>query len=163
MHPHLIALRDEVGETVDMSILSGGSAVFVDQILSRHRLVALSGIGQRFPLHCTANGKAMLACFAKDDAGALVDKSLAEHPARPLRDRAKLMREIEAVRRKHMAFDLGEHSEGISAIGVALLDASGHPVAVSIPAPTQRFEPQRDRLVAALAAFRAKMGEIAGR
>ena len=32
LHPHLVALRDEVRETVDLSILSGGSAVFIDQI-----------------------------------------------------------------------------------------------------------------------------------
>ena len=60
LHPHLVALRDEVGETVDLSILSGGSAVFIDQIPGKQRLVALSGIGERFPLHCTANGKAIL-------------------------------------------------------------------------------------------------------
>lgn len=49
LHPYLVALRDEVGETVDLSILSGGSAVFIDQIAGQQRLVALSGIGERFP------------------------------------------------------------------------------------------------------------------
>jgi DNA-binding IclR family transcriptional regulator len=70
IRPHLRALGDEVGETVDLAVLSGGSTVFVDQVPGRHRLVAVSAVGERFPLHCTANGKAILACFSAEDAEA---------------------------------------------------------------------------------------------
>jgi DNA-binding IclR family transcriptional regulator len=163
LRPHLIELRDQVGETVDLSILSGGSAVFVDQLPGRQRLVAISAVGERFPLHCTANGKAILACFAREDAERILGKSLAEHPQRGVADPAKLLREIESVRRKHLAFDLGEHDEGISAVGVAVLDAFGRPVAVSIPAPTHRFHAEREAMVAALTRFRAKMLSILAR
>jgi DNA-binding IclR family transcriptional regulator len=163
LHPHLVALRDEVGETVDLSILSGGSAVFIDQIPGKQRLVALSGIGERFPLHCTANGKAILSCFAKDDATALVEKSIAEHPEHPIKDRAKLLRELDATRRKHLAFDLAEHGIGISAVGVAVRDPFGRPVAVSIPAPNHRFSEQREVLAQALLAFREKLQTLVGR
>lgn len=159
---YLVELRDEVGETVDLSILSGGSAVFVDQLPGRQRLVAISAVGERFPLHCTANGKAILACFAREDVVRLVEKSRAEHPAHVPPDPLKLSREIEGVRRKHLAFDLGEHDHGISAVGVAVLDAFGRPVAVSIPAPTHRFEAERDALAAALLRFRGKMQSILG-
>ncbi len=163
LHPHLVALRDEVGETVDLSILSGGSAVFIDQIPGQQRLVALSGIGERFPLHCTANGKAILSCFSREDAAVLIDKSVAEHPEHPLADRGKLVRELDAARRRHLAFDPAEHGIGISAVGVAVLDPFGRPVAVSIPAPTHRFNEQRDALAQALLAFRDKLRSIVGR
>jgi DNA-binding IclR family transcriptional regulator len=162
LHPHLVALRDEVGETVDLSILSGGSVVFIDQIPGQQRLVALSAIGERFPLHCTANGKAILACFAREDAAKLIDKSLADHADHPLGERAKLLRELEAVRRKHLAFDLGEHGVGISAVGVAVVDAFGRPIAVSIPAPSHRFNLQRDPLSQSLSAFRERLRAIVG-
>lgn len=163
LHPHLVGLRDEVGETVDLSILSGGSAVFIDQIAGQQRLVALSGIGERFPLHCTANGKAILACFTKQDAIALIDKSVAEHPHHPLSDRTKLLRELDTVRRRNLAFDLGEHYVGIAAAGAAVLDAYGRPVAVSIPAPTHRFSAERESISTALTAFREKMRAFVGR
>lgn len=163
LHPHLVALRDEVGETVDLSLLSGGSAVFIDQIPGRQRLVALSGIGERFPLHCTANGKAILACFAKEDAAGLLDKSAAEHPDHPIVDRGRLLREVEAARRKRIAFDLGEHDVGISAVGVAVVDPFGRPVAVSIPAPTHRFNDQRDTLAETLLGFREKLRSTVGK
>jgi DNA-binding IclR family transcriptional regulator len=163
VHPHLAALGEEVGETVDLSILSGGSAVFIDQIQGKQRLVALSGIGERFPLHCTANGKAILACFSKEDSEILIDKSLVEHPEHPLLDRPKLLREIDTVRRKHLALDLAEHGVGISAMGVAVIDAFGRPVAVSVPAPTHRFNAQRDALAQSLTVFREKLRAIVGR
>ena len=159
LHPHIVALRDEVEETVDLSILAGGSAVFIDQIPGRRRLV---GIGERFPLHCTANGKAILACLDRSEAETLIDKSVEEHPDHPLPDRAKLMREVEAARRKHLAFDLGEHGIGISAVGIAVLDAFGRPVAISIPAPTHRFNAEREKLAKALICMREKMRSVIG-
>ena len=162
LHPHLVALRDEVGETVDLSILSGGSAVFIDQISGRQRLMAVSGIGERFPLHCTANGKAILSRFSQRDAAALIERSLQEHPDRLLPDRAKLEREIETARRKMLAFDLGEHDVGISAVGISMLDSLGRPIAISIPAPTHRFEAARHALAKALLAFRQKISTLLG-
>jgi DNA-binding IclR family transcriptional regulator len=163
LRPHLLALSERVEETVDLSVLSGGSAVFVDQIPGRQRLVAVSAVGERFPLHCTANGKAILACFASEDAALLIQKSVATHEDHPLRDRGRLLKEIDVVRRKHLAFDLGEHDTGIGAVGVATLDSLGRPIAVSIPAPTQRFAARRDELSKALLEFRDKMHAIVGR
>src|SRR5215470_10562602 len=139
LRPHLLALGDDVGETVDLSVLSGGSAVFVDQVPGRHRLTALSAVGERFPLHCTANGKAVLACFSPEESTELIEKSLNEHPDYPLVNRKRLMDELNDIRRTHLAYDLEEHGAGISAIGTAIIDHFGRPVAVSIPVPTQRF------------------------
>lgn len=162
LHARLVALRDEFGETVDLSILSGGSAVFIDQIPGRQRLVALSAVGERFPLHCTANGKAMLACYHDEHAASLIDRSVATHPDHPLVDRAKLLREIQTVRRRHLAFDLGEHDPGIGAIGVAVFDSFGRPVAVSIPVPWSRFAKRREELSKALKDFRRDMQAAVG-
>lgn len=157
IRPHLRALGEEVGETVDLAVLSGGSTVFVDQIPGRHRLVAVSAVGERFPLHCTANGKAILACFSPEDADDLIDKSLSEHPGYRLKTRGKLLAELEEVRKTNLAFDLEEHGEGISAVGIALLDMMGRPIAVSIPVPSQRFAEQKDELSKALKAFRKRI------
>jgi DNA-binding IclR family transcriptional regulator len=163
VRPFMQELARAADETVDLSVLRRDAAVFVEQIQGTQRLAAVSAIGKEFPLHCTANGKAILSCFAKEDATKLVDKSLIAHPDFPLADRAKLSRELETARRKHLAFDLGEHGVGISAVGVAVVDAFGRPVAVSIPAPTHRFNLQRDALSRSLSAFREKLGAIVGK
>lgn len=162
LRPHLSQLRDEVDETVDLSILLGGSAMFIDQLPGRQRLVAISAVGERFPLHCTANGKALLACFGKEDVARLIEKSRAEHASHPLADPTKLVKEIESIRRKRLAFDLGEHDVGISAVGTAMLDPFGRPIAVSIPAPAHRFHAEKENLVTALSRFRAEMQKVLG-
>ena len=107
LRPHLRALSKEVCETVDLAVLSGGSAVFVDQVPGRQRLVAMSAVGERFPLHCTANGKAILACMVEADVLELIDKSTAEHPDHPLTDHNALMHELGRTRQTHLAFDFG--------------------------------------------------------
>lgn len=156
VRPDLRILGEAVDETVDLAVLSSGSAVFIDQIPGRRRLLALSAVGERFPLHCTANGKAILACFDEANAEQLLRKSMAEHPEFPVRNHRALMREIQEARRTHVAFDLEEHAKGVNAVGVAMLDALGRPVAVSIPTPTQRYPEQRDRLVASILEFRER-------
>ena len=151
---------DLIGETVDLAFLSGGSAIFVDQVQGRHRLVALSAVGERFPLHCTANGKAILACFSGADADELIDKSLAEHPAYKLKNRKALLRELEDTRETKLAYDRGEHGEGICAIGTALLDGFGRPVAISVPVPAQRFDDVQADVAARLREFREKIKAV---
>jgi DNA-binding IclR family transcriptional regulator len=162
LHARLVALWDEFGETVDLSILSGGSAVFIDQIPGRQRLVALSAVGHRFPLHCTANGKAILACYPPEQAAALVDKSVTSHLTHPLADRERLFREIATVRRTQIGFDLGEHDSGIGAVGVAVFDSFGRPVAVSIPVPWPRFVKRKTVLAKALRRLRDEMQAVLG-
>lgn len=131
LRPVLAALREEVDETVDLAVLDGPSVRFVDQLPAEHRLRAVSAVGVAFPLHSTANGKALLAALPPDAAAALLPPAL--------RDRSGLAAELDEVRRTGVAFDRDEHTEGISAVGAAVLDATGPVAAISIPVPTARF------------------------
>ena len=62
--PFLVALSNELKETVDLATIKGDHLVFVDQVTGPQRLRAVSAVGEAFPLHCTANGKAYLAAYA---------------------------------------------------------------------------------------------------
>jgi DNA-binding IclR family transcriptional regulator len=130
--PTLERIAEVTGETVDLSVLRGQEMWFIDQIESSHRLRAVSAVGVRFPLHDTANGKAALALL-DDDAVS-----------------PELTAQIADVRRTGIAFDEDEHTAGISAAGIAGRIAGGQVVAISVPAPTDRFNTGRDRIVAAL-------------
>ncbi|OMC55610.1 IclR family transcriptional regulator [Mycobacterium sp. IS-836] len=133
------------GETVDLSILRGQRMWFVDQIESSHRLRAVSAVGLRFPLDVTANGKAALAALHDADADGLIsrfDPTVAEG----------LRREIAEIRRTGIAFDRGEHTPGISAAAIARRAVGDTVVAISVPAPTERFLEKEQRIVDALRA-----------
>jgi len=141
LRPLLEALRDELDETVDLAVLDGDTVRFVDQAAAdQHRLRAVSAVGEAFPLHCTANGKALLAALPPARVADLVPARLARSTAATIGTRAALAAELDAVRTDGVAFDREEHTEGISAVGAAVLDAAGAPVAaISVPVPTARF------------------------
>lgn len=136
-------VAEATGETVDLSVLRGGQMWFIDQIESGHRLRAVSAVGMRFPLHATANGKAALALL---DEAEVADTLARIDPAQARRIRS----EFAEIRSTGVAFDRDEHTVGISAAGIARRVSSGNIVAISVPAPTERFHVNRDRIVAAL-------------
>jgi DNA-binding IclR family transcriptional regulator len=163
--PIMAELSQAVGETVDLSVLKGQSAVFTDQIQGRHRLRAVSAIGESFPLHCTANGKAILSVLPEDKLQRFLRLPLPKLTANTITKPAELLKEIEACRRSGVAADDEEHTEGISALGAGFLDPMGRAVALSIPVPTTRFRKIRPELAAHLLAARdrilAALGEPA--
>jgi DNA-binding IclR family transcriptional regulator len=131
------------GETVDLSVLRGQRMWFVDQVESSHRLRAVSAVGVRFPLEVTANGKAALAALDDAEAQAVIARF-----SPGVADR--LRREIAEIRRTGIAFDRGEHTPGISAAAIARRTLGDNVVAISVPAPTERFLEKEQCIVAAL-------------
>lgn len=152
VRPALEALRAELQETVDLAVLDGAELRFVDQLPAPHRLRAVSAVGESFPLHCSANGKALLAALPRERALALLPARLPRLTPATLVSRAALEAELDAIRAGGgVAFDREEHTEGICAVGAAVRDASGAPVAaVSVPVPTPRVRRAERRLARAV-------------
>ena len=155
--PVIHDLAEELGETVDLSVLKGHSAVFIDQVSGRHRLRAVSAIGDSFDLHCTANGKALLSVLPESQARTLLKPPLAKLTPKTITNRDALLKEVERVRRSGIAVDNEEHTEGISALGTGFLDPLGRAVALSIPVPTTRFARIRPVLAKHLLEARARI------
>ena len=157
VQPLLLELAQIVDETVDLSVLKGDSALFVGHIAGKHRLSALSTVGTEFPLHSTANGKALLSCLAPAKLGRFLDRPLSRETENTIIAPAILQTQIEATLTTGVAFDVEEHTVGVCAVGTAFLDDRGCPYAISIPVPKQRFETKRDSLVEPLVQYREKM------
>jgi DNA-binding IclR family transcriptional regulator len=153
--PHLTALMAATGETVDLSALRSGQMVFLDQVQGNHRLRAVSSIGEHFPLTSTANGRAALAILPKDQIVNLAQAEWGEVKG----DLPLLQARLELVRKLGFAEDNDDHTEGISAIGVAFRDLAGEIFAISVPIPTSRFADQREQVIAAVLAVKADLAE----
>jgi DNA-binding IclR family transcriptional regulator len=157
LHPFIEELSRELEETVDLSILDGDRATFVDQVVSPHRLRAISAVGESFPLHCCANGKALLASLTPEEQAAAVPSRLARLTANTITTPAALRKELDRIRVEGIAFDREEQSEGICAVGAVLKGVSGEKVAVSVPVPSQRFYRREAELARALLDWVAKV------
>lgn len=145
--PMLKEAAKKAGETVDLSVLRGDAAVFVDHALSSQRMAAISSIGSAMPLHCSANGKAILATMSSTQRKRLLSKPLGKFTATTITDIKSLELEIERVVDQGYAFDNAEHSDAVSAVGAAFIDPYGRHVAVSIPAPNERFAAKEKMLI----------------
>lgn len=157
VRPFLQSLSRELSETVDLSTLRGRTAIFVDQVVGTSRLTAISAVGDAFPLHCSANGKALLACLSPERVRTLVEGRMTVMTTNTLTDFSKLEIEIAAVRRTQLSFDIEEHSEGICAIGTSFIDPLDREFALSVPVPTTRFAAKQAAIAEALLAVRAEI------
>ena len=153
VHPFMEELSRELEETVDLSILDGDRATFVDQVVSPHRLRAISAVGESFPLHCSANGKALLANLPPEQQARAVPSRLAPLTPNTITTPAALRKELERVRAEGIAYDREEQTEGICAVGAVLKGVTEHMVAVSVPVPAQRFYGRESELAQALLAW----------
>jgi DNA-binding IclR family transcriptional regulator len=160
IRPHLERLSEEVNETVDLAVLDRDQVIFIDQVAAPHRLQAVSAVGARFPAHCTANGKALLAELDPEQVRALLPARLPRLTQSTVTSRARLLEELARVRRDGVAFDNQEHTAGICAIGRTIPDGAGGRAAVTIPLPALRFEDREPLLANALARTCARLAEL---
>ena len=148
--PYMEALSREISETIDLSVLQGKTAVFVDQVPGSHRLRTVSAIGERFPLHCTAHGKALMATLPDDKLARRLSMELAKFTPSTKTNPIELKCEIESIRSGECASDVEEYTEGICALSMTFLDPLGRAFAISVPIPTPRFNRKRESIEAAL-------------
>jgi DNA-binding IclR family transcriptional regulator len=157
VHPQLVALSNALGETVDLAVLSGDQVTFIDQVARPQRLQAVSAVGVSFPLHSTANGKALLAELDDDEVRKLLPARLVRLTAQTITSLDGLIEELREVRATELAWDREENDIGICAVGTAIPNPFGIPTAVSIPVPASRFRGSEERLAGALLAARREI------
>ncbi|MEH7377992.1 MULTISPECIES: IclR family transcriptional regulator [Bacillaceae] len=150
VRPFLIELSRQVNETVDLSVLDNSKVLFVDQIIAPHPLQATSQPGASFPLHCTANGKAILASLPIAEVEKLIPLDMQQFNDQTITSRYELLKELEVVRKEGVAFAREEHIQGICAVGAVIFDRMGNLSAISIPLPSIRFYGNEEKLAAAL-------------
>lgn len=144
----LQALSRQSRETVDLSVLDQDKVVFIDQIAGSQRLTAVSAVGVSFALHCSANGKALLAALPDEELAKLRKRIvMSANTAHTITTWAQLDCEIAAIRHSGIAYDREENSDGICAVATVVRSASGERAAISVPVPAQRFVQVESELI----------------
>ena len=90
--PAMERLAADTGETVNLAVLDGEEAVNVAQVEGRHIVGVGSWTGRRTALHCTANGKVLLAFSRTRAAASTVRGVHTEDDHRPLAAGARARR-----------------------------------------------------------------------
>jgi IclR family acetate operon transcriptional repressor len=102
----LRSLRDLTGETTYLATLDGHEVLSLERCEGAHSQRSQAGLGQRKPLHCTSQGKAILS--ALDDAtrdALLREITLKALTPRTITDRRRLLAEIKITAARGWSVD----------------------------------------------------------
>ncbi|MBI5716466.1 MAG: SMP-30/gluconolactonase/LRE family protein [Burkholderiales bacterium] len=145
----LRGLRDMTGETTYLAALDGLEVISLDRCDGAHAQRSHSAVGQRKPLHCTSQGKAILAALPPERRDALVrDMTLAAVTPRSITDRRRLLAELKLTAQRGWSIDDEEIVVGVRCCGAPIVDAQGEVRgAVSVAGPAFRLTMERLELL----------------
>lgn len=138
-------LAEVVGETVNITVLSGHEALYVDQVAGSAALQLHNWVGQRIPLHATSNGKVLLASVSGVRFDELTSGVLKRFTDRTITDRERLRAQVCEVRQQGFALAVDELEVGLTAVAAPVRGADGV-VAGSISASGPGFRITADRV-----------------
>ena len=163
-HAVLRALVDEVGESCNLTALSGSEVVYLDRVETAAPLRFYLQPGSRVPVHCSASGKIFLAQMTREQRRRLLAHAPLERcTPGTITDLDRLEREIKRVQREHLAIDDEEFLPGLVCVAVLVPHGSGAPsnLCVAVQAPALRVPAAKAKgLVPALQRAAAALGAI---
>lgn len=148
-HAVLRQLVNEVGESCNLTAMSGAEVVYLDRVESAFPLRLELRPGTRVPAHCSASGKLFLAWMAARQRRIVLDGlALTRYTAHTLTERKALEAELETIRREGHAVDAEEFVEGLVCVAVPVFAPGQHTVrcALALQAPAARMTLAQARL-----------------
>ena len=144
-HGVLRALVNEVGESCNLTALSGSEVIYLDRVETPAPLRFYLHSGSRVPVHCSASGKIFLAGMTPAQRQRLLAHSpLEAFTPKTLTDKDALEEEIKQVKRQGFAFDNEEFLPGLLCVAVLVPSDSGRSnLCVAVQAPIMRLSPDK--------------------
>ena len=133
-HAVLRRLVEQIGESCNITALSGSEVVYLDRVETAAPLRFYLHPGSRVPVHCSASGKVLLAQMTGQQRERLLAHApLERYTTNTLIDLAKLERELLRVRKDGYALDDEEFLPGLVCIAVQVPGESNLCIAAQAP------------------------------
>ncbi|MFC5186452.1 IclR family transcriptional regulator [Actinomadura harenae] len=142
--PHMEDLYEATHDNVQLAVLGGGRALFVERLRGRRSVPVVTRVGSDLPLHATGAGKVLLAYAPAAVREAVLAEPLTRHTSATLTDPEALRRDLAATRRRGYATTRDEMTAGAFSVGVPVRDRDGAVVAaLSLVARSRGADPRR--------------------
>ncbi|MEU5991452.1 IclR family transcriptional regulator [Spirillospora sp. NPDC047418] len=150
--PELTSLSRSLSETATLSIRTGNTRVYVDQVTPSREVIMSVGLGIPYPLHAGGSSKAFLAFLDEEEIDAyFADTPLTRLTERTIVDEDALRKELRTIRRRGYAQSVSERQPGSASVAAPVLDHHGRPAGViSVCGPAERFRGEAKRCAEAL-------------
>jgi DNA-binding IclR family transcriptional regulator len=147
----MVALRDELGETVHLGVLSGQEGVVIERVLGNQPVCVLVERGLSFDLHASAPGKVLLAGLSNGCRKKLLKQLPCPMYTETTIGKTALPAVIDQAAAQGYATDLGERFQGINCVAAPVCNAGGETVAsLCVTGPASRIEAGHSAEVAAV-------------
>jgi DNA-binding IclR family transcriptional regulator len=154
-------LAATTGETVNLAVLSGNSALYLDQVAGSSALQSHNWVGQHIPLHATSNGKILLSELEETRRDQVLG-SLTGYTEQTITRKAALIKELVEVRMQGYAVAVDELEAGLTAAAAPIRNAHGDIIA-SMSVSGASFRLHDETLEAAIRELVAAAGEVSFR
>lgn len=148
-HAVLRQLVNELGESCNLTALSGAEVVYLDRVEAAFPLRMELRAGTRVPAHCSASGKLFMAWMTARQRETLLNGlPLDRHTPNTLTSREALEAELKTIRRDGHAVDAEEFVEGLVCVAVPVTAPNSGQVrcALALQAPAARMSLPQARL-----------------
>lgn len=139
--PFIDHLSEEIRESVSAAVLDKFDVVYVSGA-QYHRVISVGiTVGARFPAHCTATGRVLLAAQPPENwPGMIQNIPLTRMTDRTVTDRVQFRKVLEDVREKGWSLVDQELEIGLMSIAVPLCNSAGGLIgAINVGVPTVRM------------------------
>lgn len=143
--PFLRKLTAATGETANLGIRDGSTAVFLAQSESPQMMRMITRLGSRAPMHASGVGKALMAWLPDDElAQVLEERGLARITENTLHDPRMLRDHLAEIRQQGYACDREEHAIGMNCVAACIHNEHAIPLAaISVSGPVARISDTR--------------------
>lgn len=140
-HSLLRNLVDEIGESCNVTALSGNEVLYLDRVETSEPLRFYLHAGSRVPVHASASGKMIMSQMTSAQRRKLLAHApLRQHTTNTVTDLDRLERQLERVREVGYAIDDEEFLPGLVCAAVLVPTDSGRSnLCVAVQAPAMRM------------------------
>jgi len=145
---YMVKLVDLLEETVFMAVCVDDEIVYINKLDCSRSVRTNVTLGDHKPMHCTALGKSLLAYSSATEIERVVHRrGLPSFTSRTITDYKTLLKELDSVRQRGVAYDNQEIEGGLSCIACPIFDYHGRVVAaISVAGPTERIELKKQEI-----------------
>ncbi|MFZ5824744.1 MAG: IclR family transcriptional regulator [Bacillota bacterium] len=164
--PIMERLRNEVDEAVQLAVLEGDEAVYIEKVDSHRPIRLYTQVGRRAPLHAAACPRVLLAYGPPEVRERVLAASHSWQAYTPttVTDPARVLELLAQIRRTGWSVSRGELAEGSVAVAVPIMGAGNRAMAaLSVAGPADRIPDERfPELVELLTRSAADIEKAAG-
>ena len=147
-HVELTGLARSTRETASLEVRAADSVVVLEEAMGPHVVGTTPSVGERWPIHATSTGKAILAHLPGPELDDLLGCTLPALTPRTITDPAALRRDLVRVRERGYAAAVEELEPGYVAVAAPVWGPGGRLVgALSVGGPRSRLPAARIALL----------------